>query len=415
MPFEDQLGDSLRRTGNSFHPEDSPALVESGLRRGRRTVRRRRTSAVTGSVVALALVGFGGAYTGGLLDSGGGGNGGGGSASDRAAVGGASKPAPLSVSGAQMVKTLKSLLPHGKLTQTEGRGTDEDRPPLAYGVFDDGKGKSAISLVLDRVDPSLVPALEAEAACQGAVLSNGESCKTETLPDGSWLKIYKGYEYPDHRAETKDWTASLITPQGYRVDVSEWNSAAEKGAPISRPEPPLSSAQLKGLVTAKAWKPVLAVLKGPAKPDAKGTPGKDTGEVAAASVQHALLQSLPAGLTVTGKGSQEGYAFAVVNDGDGLSLVQINVQRNMADVTPQGDLTRQPDGTALGLSKQAGEKGGAGVVQWTADAVAPDGFRVVVSAFNAGDQAAAATRAEPALSMAALKGIALDPKWRKLK
>ncbi|WP_328888391.1 hypothetical protein [Streptomyces sp. NBC_00316] len=413
MPFEDQLGDSLRRTGDSFHLDDRPALIAGGLRRGRRTVRRRRTAAVTGSVVALALVGLGGAYADGLLGGGG---------AQEASVAAPAKPTPLAgkdqdgeFTADQMVTILKSLLPGGKLTRTEGRGTGGHIPPLAYGVYDDGKGEGAISLVVDRIDPSMVPELKKSQGCASGAQGGQDSCTTETLHDGSWLKIYKGYEYPDHRAETKDWTASLITPQGYRVDVSEWNAAAEKDAPISRDEPPLSSARLKALVTAKEWKPVLAALEPAGKPASEGTPEKGTADPSAASVQKTLLLSLPANLKVLDRGSQDGYAFAVVDDGRGRSLVQINVQRNMSDVSPRGDTTTLPDGTVLGLSKQAGEKGGAGVVQWTADAVAPDGFRVVISAFNSGDQASASTRAEPALAPAALKSIALDAKWRKLK
>ncbi|MDF6043195.1 hypothetical protein LRD69_13750 [Streptomyces sp. JH14] len=410
MPFEDQLSDSLRRTGDSFHLDDRPALIAGGLRRGRRTVRRRRTAAVTGSVVALALVGFGGAYADGLLDGGG---------AQETSVAAPATPTPLAgkdqggaVTADQMVTILKSVLPGGKLTRTEGRGSGGGIPPLAYGVYDDGKGEGAISLVVDRIDPSMVPELKKSQGCASGAQ---DSCTTETLPDGSWLKIYKGYEYPDHRAETKDWTASLITPQGYRVDVSEWNAAAEKDAPVSRDEPPLSSAQLKALVTAKEWKPVLAALEPAGKPAFEGTPEKGTADPSAASVQKTLLLSLPANFKVFGRGSQDGYAFVVVDDGRGRSLVQINVQRNMSDVSPLGDTTTLPDGTVLGLSKRAGEKGGAGVVRWTADAVAPDGFRVVISAFNSGDQASASTRAEPALALAALKSIALDAKWRKLK
>lgn len=270
MPFEDQLGDSLRRTGDSFHLDDRPALIAGGLRRGRRTVRRRRTAAVTGSVVALALVGLGGAYADGLLGGGG---------AQEASVAAPAKPTPLAgkdqdgeFTADQMVTILKSLLPGGKLTRTEGRGTGGHIPPLAYGVYDDGKGEGAISLVVDRIDPSMVPELKKSQGCASGAQGGQDSCTTETLHDGSWLKIYKGYEYPDHRAETKDWTASLITPQGYRVDVSEWNAAAEKDAPISRDEPPLSSARLKALVTAKEWKPVLAALEPAGKPASEGTP-----------------------------------------------------------------------------------------------------------------------------------------------
>ncbi|CAM5348257.1 hypothetical protein SBADM41S_10334 [Streptomyces badius] len=98
---------------------------------------------------------------------------------------------------------------------------------------------------------------------------------------------------------------------------------------------------------------------------------------------------LPDGLTVTDVTDSGGeFASVVVNDGKGRSLVQINVQHDMRDVAHQlyGDATTLPDGTLLATSKKPGEKGGSGVVMWTADSMRPDGMRVFVSAFNSGEQ-----------------------------
>ncbi|MBK6043847.1 hypothetical protein [Streptomyces sp. MBT55] len=155
-------------------------------------------------------------------------------------------------------------------------------------------------------------------------------------------------------------------------------------------------------------------------PTSRGT--HDAGEPAPPLDYAALMPTfralLPEGLTVTDVTDSGGeFASVVVNDGKGRSLVQINVQQDMRDVAHQlyGDATTLPDGTLLATSKKAGEKGGAGVVMWTADSMRPDGMRVVVSAFNSGEQSSAATRKAPALTMDQLTALVISPEWPKLQ
>ncbi|GFN04911.1 hypothetical protein Smic_34670 [Streptomyces microflavus] len=57
MPFEDELSEELRRTGETFDLTARTAVVDGALEQGRRSLRRRRGAAVAGSVLALALVG----------------------------------------------------------------------------------------------------------------------------------------------------------------------------------------------------------------------------------------------------------------------------------------------------------------------------------------------------------------------
>ncbi|MEU5971780.1 hypothetical protein [Streptomyces globisporus] len=155
-------------------------------------------------------------------------------------------------------------------------------------------------------------------------------------------------------------------------------------------------------------------------PTSRGT--HDAGEPAP-PLDHTLLMPtfralLPEGLTVTDVTDSGGeFASVVVNDGKGRSLVQINVQQDMRDVAHQlyGDATTLPDGTLLATSKKPGEKGGAGVVMWTAGSMRPDGMRVVVSAFNSGEQSSAATRKAPALTMDQLTALVISPEWPKLQ
>ncbi|MFD9406235.1 hypothetical protein ACFWBN_04305 [Streptomyces sp. NPDC059989] len=411
MPFEDELGEALRRTGDGF-TTDRNALVDGGERRGRRLVARRRAAVVGGSVLALAAIGTAGVYSDSLLGG-------------AAPVGVAAPPAletspparsdnpkiPGTGTGAvtaeQLIGVLRGLLPAGGLTDARARGTDQ--PPVVSGVFDDGNGKAAISVGLARVDPKGSVAREA-TQCGDKSFQGYDDCRTEKLADGSTLLLSKGYEYPDRRVDTKLWRAVLVTPQGFQVDVSEWNAPAEKGAAVSRTNPPLTTAQLKALVTSDRWHPALNDL--PAVAPGAQDPPADTG-VQVGSVLQSLLPK--DGVTVVSDGGQGEYAYAVLDDGKGASLVQVNVQPHMAEtlagLMSGADVTTLPDGTKVKAEQKPGEKGGVGVVWWSVDTLRPDGLRVVVSAFNTGSQNEAATRKAPLLTMDRLKEIALSPKW----
>ncbi|MFD7947809.1 hypothetical protein [Streptomyces sp. NPDC059744] len=412
-PFEGGLGDALRRAGEDFSVEGRP-LVDGGVVRGRRRLRRRRVAAVTGSVAALAVVGFGASYATGAF--------GGGLGQGRSGVaarpmvqgtGPSTKSSPgkgPQLSAQQVIERLEGLLPEGKVSGQTGRGTADRFGPSAHLVFDDGKGKAAIGVSVGAIDPDGTQA-EQQLECPDKAFVPYDSCRNETLADGSRLMVLRGYEYPDKRVDTKWWHAYLVTPDGYTVDVSEWNAPAEKDADVSRAEPPLTVGQLKGLVISDEWRPVMNALRGAApqpvqQPPAQGQDGR--------AILRELKALLPVSAKVTSEHGDEGYAYVVVNDGKGASLVQINVQPNMSDV--EGELFGSgaevlPDGTKVVTHQGPGEKGGAGVVMWTADTIRTGGLRVVVSAFNSGSQNAKATRQTPALTMQQLKSIATSGKW----
>ncbi|GAB7104113.1 hypothetical protein JCM4814A_24270 [Streptomyces phaeofaciens JCM 4814] len=404
-PFEDRLSAALHRTGGAF---DSPRteLTAAGARRGRRMQVQRR-AAIVGSVAALALVGVGGSLLlpGGTPD-----------ASPPSLAGNGSKAATTSYSGDDVVRALVKLLPKGAFTETESRGTDEELPPLAVGVFDDGKGPASLSLGLDRIpaDAGKIDPSAQVMPCPEDGQGDLDSCESGLLPDGSAVTVYQGYEYSDRREDTKSWGADLVTPAGQHVSLIEWNAPAEKGEPVSRPEPPLTTAQLKKVAADGVWRRIIDAIPEEERPTASAGGHGGGALMPDYVVMRKLALLLPKGLDRDAGVSQDGYGSFVVDDGKGKGLVQVNVQPGMSADAGQlfgSGAETLPDGTRVATRQEPGEKGGAGVVMWTVDTLRKDGLRVVVSAFNTGDQTKAATRAKPALTMAQLRDIALSPRW----
>ncbi|MFI9567806.1 hypothetical protein [Streptomyces rishiriensis] len=411
-PFEEQLTAALHEVGGAFGSPGG-ALVAAGRARGLR-LRLRRRAAVAGGAAGLALVGVGGA----LLTPW---NGASTAKPSSLAAGGSA--APKAYSADDVVRTLRKLLPQGKFTPSDARGTGGDLPPLAAGAFDDGKGAGSLSVGLERIRSDAAREVNPSAAVlpcpEKGAQSPFDSCVTELLPDGSAITVYQGYEYPDRRQDTKSWGADLVTPAGHHVSVIEWNAAAEKGKPVSRPEPPLSVARLKTLAAASDWRRIIDVMpedKKQAPPPGSSGSSARPGEMAGWLVLRKLTLLLPKGLEPVAHGSQEtGYAYFVVDDGKGGSLVQVNVQPGMSDRAGElygSDAETLSDGTRVATRKGPGEKGGGGVVMWTVDTLGKDGLRVVISAFNAATQDGAATRAKPVLTIGQLRTIALSPRWR---
>ncbi|MCH0540684.1 hypothetical protein I3F58_14130 [Streptomyces sp. MUM 203J] len=457
---------ALRRTGDTFASDDGNRLVTGGVTMGRRRVAARRAGAITGGVLAIALVSVGGVYAVGAVGGGAGGagdRGNGGSSVAAPAVptpGGsaradASAPPAGGLSGEELAAVFENLTPEGRLTEPVTRGTTHERGPLVSGVYDDGKGKAAVSMGFYRNGPE---ALE----CPDKVFTPYDACSVEKLPGDATLMVFQGYEYPDKREPTKLWRATYAK-DGVSIDLSTWNAPAEKGAPVSRTDPPFSPAELKRIVTAEEWKPVVAAVPdssedrgttlpegadpgnrddagkqggsgeqdGPAKQDEPGKqedtgkqddPGKPTSPERdyafdAAAVRSTFLSLLPGGLEVTAK-SEDGseYAYAVVDDGKGATLVEVNAQPNMKDVEGQlfsGEFETLPDGTKVTLRQKRGDK--PGEKWWTVDTMRPDGYRVVVSAWNKATAHGDLTRTEPALSMEQLRAMATSEKWLALK
>ncbi|MGC9381101.1 hypothetical protein [Streptomyces sp. MH13] len=419
-PFEERLTAALRDTGGDFQA-DGTALVAGGRTRGRRALTRRRAG-VLGGVAGVALVGVGGALLLPQDDSTGPERR---TVASRATAGPSATAAPAApatppVSGDALLASLKELLPEGKFSEEDARGSGDAPGPYAYLVYDDGEGAAAISMGLDRVEPGSEQVREL-TECPDETFVQYDACSSTRLPDGSLLKLFQGYEYPDRRVDTKLWSADLVTSEGQHVSLSEWNSPAQKGAPVSRQDPPLSTAELKEVVTADVWRRAVDAM--PADPKASGSataPVQAAPDVSGEDIGETLAGLLPENLKVVGRGGQDSeFGYVVVDDGRGGSLVQINVQHGMNDVADQlyGSAETLADGTRVAVRQGPGDDRVAGVVMWTVDTLraGEDGFRVVVGAFNNDAAHAEPTRDAPALTVDQLREIALSPEWEKLR
>ncbi|MFF7141520.1 hypothetical protein [Streptomyces sp. SID2888] len=402
-PFEDRFTDALRHAGHAFETGGLD-LAARGEAQGRRSASRRRAATV-GGVSAVALAGT--LVLPLVHDDGG---------RQRAVTTGASFPAAsptaqTPVTRDELLSTLKRLLPEGQFSQEEARGTDEDRPPYARVVYDDGKGEAAVTVALDRLPPGGRTAAGV-TECPDRTFFTYDTCTGDTLADGSALTVVKGYGYPNRRSDVKVWTATLVTPTGQHITVAERNSATEAGGPASRDLPPLSLAQLKTLITAGEWRTVVDAMP----PDARRPTTEPEHRGSDSAVSSTLGSLLPEGVQVVSKsGGDPTFGYVVLDDGKGASYVQVNVQDDMRDVEDQlfgADARTLPDGTKVAWHQGPGEKGGAGVVMWTVDTIRTDGFRVAISAFNSGAQGAPATRTAPALTMEQMEAIATSEKWR---
>ena len=417
MPFEDELTDALNDTAHTFQP-DLTALVNAGVSDGRRRNRRRRALGVLGTVTALAVVAVGGTFASGVLSS----DQHTSKSADRKPTPSATRTTPPAVpvnpaatpkpyTQKQLEAVLKSLLPKGSVT------FPKDNPNFdgTFGgvTFDDGHGAAEIDVNLQQLtsgdsgadglkcpDPAYVP---------------NDVCTLTQLADGSHLEILKGWEYPTMKGGMKEWDAWLTTPQGGRVGISEYNSAQEKSA-VTRTNPPLTSDQLKAIVTSSRWiAPLAAVPKPKSLSTQTGSPNLTS--------QHILgmLNSiLPVGIARSQGNGQQGFADLLLNDGKGNGLFQINIQdwsaalaKSKGAGAKSGDnpvslfagATVLSDGSKLRTSQESG--------QWTADLLRTDGLRIVVMEFNAPGQNVAATRADPVLTMAQLKAVVTSPVWKK--
>jgi hypothetical protein len=430
MPFEEDLSTALRGTADTFEP-DLTSLVNSGVREGRRR-RTRRTLGIVGSVTALALVGVGGTVATGALsgvrhplaanaaNSGG-------SASHGSPKAGSPSGPP--VSAAQMIAKLEALLPGGTFTGASGTGTIEGGGKHGGGasarlVYNDGQGAAQVSVTVSHPYADIADAkASGQLVCPSRIASPYEICTLTDRPDGSVLAVHQSHEYTDNAASTKEWFATLTFKDGTEVSFDQYNSGQEKQAPATRTDPPLTPARMAALVADGSWAPVRAAIPAPSS----STTGPQGPGVSGAEVLANVRALLPAGVSVSGTSTQDGYAEMVLTDSHGSGFLTASVvERATAQVTPvkPGDKTGGrtlaeqfahatvlADGSKLLITQRPSEKGPAGVLEWTATLLTSKGDEVFLNEYNDKAYQTPVSRATPVLTIAQLKQVITSPVW----
>ncbi|MDQ0585855.1 hypothetical protein [Streptomyces rishiriensis] len=142
------------------------------------------------------------------------------------------------LSGRQMIRVLKSLLPRGG--KISGEQSQEGYAAL---VWDDGHGQSMIGV---NAQHDMGDVLEGRMGCEGEYIE----CQALTLADGTQVKRAKRASEKGGSAVV--WLVDTLHPDGRRVIVQEVNSSAE-GGPVTRPKPPLTLDRLQTIALDSRW------------------------------------------------------------------------------------------------------------------------------------------------------------------
>ncbi|MEV0849557.1 hypothetical protein AB0J21_27410 [Streptomyces sp. NPDC049954] len=304
----------------------------------------------------------------------------------------------------EAVANLTGLLPGGRTSRPSG--PSGGRAPGAAVLYDDGKGRAHIAVVLDRLP---LPLPEDYSACPDTAYHPHSRCEGARTGDGARLDFDRSPADESKPAGVQRWTVFRTGRDGTRIGVTEINSTGET-TPPTRKNPPLTRRQLEHLVASASWRPLLERLaKAP-------SPGPDTpGRLSGARIARVIGDGVPGGLRVADAGGTTGFGHVTVDDGHGKSLVAVTVQQwkpgdaAMEEVFAKAD--RQADGTRVALGHRARPEGGK-PTEWTADTLRPDGLRVAVSELNAAAYGLPGTRKAPALDAGRLRRLALAPQWR---
>ncbi|MBY8842190.1 hypothetical protein [Streptomyces sp. SP2-10] len=418
--FEVRVAHAMRRTTGDFPPH-SADLVRRSVGRGRRM---RLYAAVRIAAAAVAVVGAGG----GLLATGAfGGHGDGTPEQLRTAARGTPTGKPASraaapVSGEEMVRTLKSLLPPGgTVSAASGRGTqegDDGVRPGAELTYTTAEGVSGIDLTVSRLDPGLPYDQQGDGGCLPVEVRPYDTCTTQKLPGGAVLNTTKSFTYPNSDTGQKRWYVVLTTADGAQLSVQEFGGGGEK-ASSGGADPLLSLPQLTSIVRSSAWQKVIAALPAPERtPASTASPRRE--HASGARLTRVLKDHLPRGGTVSDVNASDGLVQLVHDDGHGKNMVEVDVQYDMTDslaglmdcddVPGHCEAVTLGDGTRVKKVRGKSEKGGSAQV-WLVDTLRPDGRRVVVREINSFAESAPVTRPRPELGMDRLLSIALDKRF----
>ncbi|MGW2709147.1 hypothetical protein ACWC4J_09160 [Streptomyces sp. NPDC001356] len=419
--LERRLARAMTGAAETFPPH-SPDLVRRSVVRGRR-MRLVRATQVAAATAAFAVVAAGGTLLGTDVLGGRGGTPG------RPTAGGPAHStvrspsrAPVPVSGAEMVRTLTSLLPPGgTVSAASGRGSEEGGPavwPTARLTYSTANGSSGIDVSVARLDPGTTADQGSGDGCLPVEVRPYDKCATRKLPGGALLTTTESFTYPSSDTGQKRWYAVLTTPAGAQLTVQEFGGGGEKGS-ADGADPLLSIAQLTSIVRSPAWNKAIAALPVPREAASAGTFAA-VRRVPGARMTRVLKSHLPRGGTSSDLNASDDLVQLVYDDGRGKNMVQADAQYDMtkllarhmgcAGVAGVCEATTLADGTKVKKVRGRSEKGGPATV-WLVDTLRPDGRRVAVREVNSYAESTPVTRPTPALGMDELLAIALDKRF----
>ncbi|MFK4118035.1 hypothetical protein [Streptomyces longwoodensis] len=424
MRFEDEVGRALRLTAGAYSTEQR-LLAERALARGRRRVARRRIAVAGGSAMAAALVAVAGVQVGGSGDGGGRGN-------PAATSGSDHDYRRFSVTREEIQNILSNGMGRAGVAtaypELKAAGSSgPDRPATASFDFGDGWGRARVTLSVRRVDPAQ-PGLKKLITCPPRAGSPYEECTTQ-----SDNRAVKGYTEAGKAGGIKKWAVTMLSPQGYVIDVATYNIPS--ASPSPSPSPSSSSSwetahpgvRVTPRATAPSHEPapplsrnprmnpgklrylamfVDASFTGAGEPNSFGTvtPGSrpEPGDILPV-----LKSLLPKRLHIYSEGGTGADGHVVVVDPDKGYTTYIQAVRTAGDKEFWSQTL--PDGTKVGTRRTAGEQ--PGVIELRADALRVNGLWMSLTAYNAPSPTSKKRGAEPAITLDELKAMAVSRAW----
>ncbi|MEU5281521.1 hypothetical protein AB0G87_34510 [Streptomyces asoensis] len=389
MPFEEKLGDEVRRVAEGFGTPDTDALIDGGLARYRRRRARRRLSSVGGAFLAVALVASSALYLGDAFR---------GETAD-----GANDPIPGSghfkVTAEQMRNILQNGVERAGVAvihpKVQGSGSsDPSTAAKATIVYDDGFGDANVSLSVRRVQPG-DPKVKKLITCPPVKGSPYEEC---TVQPGN--RAVKGYTEAGKAGGVKKWAVTMVSPSGYLIELATHNVKGP-GDAHSGHNPRLNPGKLRHLALfvegsfTTAGEPNTI---GSVRPGSRPEPG---------DILPILKSLLPKRLKVYSEAGTGAEGHVVVIDGNTGDRTYVEAVRMAAEDAVWTET--RPDGMKVAAVKKPGAY--PGVQHWQVDTFRPNGLSIQVSAYNAPTPKSLKSGTQLLITMEELKAIATAPEW----